>query len=381
MGVALGIVALGSFAGVRYMQARKRASVSTFLSAPVERGALRVTVSATGKIQGLNTVEVGAEVSGRVTRVHVDFNDHVEPGQLLAEIDPEQLKASIEEANARVASSGASIRQARATLAEAQANAARAEAQAQHGLMSQRDLEAARATAARAEAMVQSALADATVTRAALKSARWKLDRTKIVAPISGIVLSRLIEPGQTVTAGFQTPILFKLTEDLTRMSLHVYVDEADVGRVKEAQEATFAVDAYPERVFPSKVLSLRNEPRVDQSVVSYEAVLAVDNSELLLRPGMTATATIVTELRSDVLLVPNAALRFTPPLPTTERQGKPVAPLQANAGKQVWVLAGTPPSPSAVSVKVGPSDGIKTEIMSELAQGAEVLTDIVEKP
>jgi len=208
-----------------------------------------------------------------------------------------------------------------------------------------------------------------------LKSAEYRLERTKIVAPISGIVLSRLIEPGQTVNAGFQTPVLFKLTENLSRMSLHVYVDEADVGRVKEGQEATFTVDAYPGRDFASKVLSLRNEPRTEQNVVSYEAVLAVDNSELLLRPGMTATATIMADTRKDVLLAPNAALRFVPPQPPVPgRNQASDAP-----GKRLWVLREG--RPEAIDVEIGPTDGLMTEVSGDIAEGTEVLTDIVEKP
>lgn len=364
---------------VMWMQARKRARAPVFQTAAITRGDLNVTVTATGTIQGLNTVEVGAEVSGRVAKVLVDFNDRVEEGQLLAEIDPEQFRAAVEEAKARVVASEANIRQARATLAETKAQAERARSQIEKGLISQRDLEVAESAAIRAEASLSSAQADATLARAALKSAEFRLERTKIIAPIAGIVLSRLIEPGQTVTAGFQTPILFKLTENLSRMSLHVYVDEADVGRVKEGQEATFTVDAYPGRDFASKVLSLRNEPRTEQNVVSYEAVLAVDNSELLLRPGMTATASIMADTRKDVLLAPNAALRFVPP----QQLGPPgppgASPADSNAGKRLWVLREG--RPAALEVEIGATDGLVTEVSGEIEEGTEVLTDIVEKP
>lgn len=375
--VALLVIAGLGFGGSKWMRARALANAPAFQTAPVTRSDLHVTVTATGTIQGLNTVEVGAEVSGRITKVYVDWNDRVEPGQLLAEIDPEQLLAAVEESNARVLASEASIRQARATLAETRAQAERAKAQVERGLVSQREVEVAEAAAIRAEASLSTAQAEATLARAALKSAKWRLDRTKIVAPIAGIVLSRLVEPGQTVTAGFQTPLLFKLTEDLTRMSLHVYVDEADVGRVKQGQEASFTVDAYPGRKFSSKVLSLRNEPRTDQNVVSYEAVLAVDNSELLLRPGMTATSTIIAETRANALVVPNAALRFTPPAP----KGPPSkgAELPAADGKHVFILQNG--KPQAVAVQPGPTDGLQTEITGDLAEGTEVLTDVVEKP
>lgn len=377
--VAVAIIGAIGFGGFRWMQARKLANMPVFETATVSRGDLQVKVTATGTIQGLNTVEVGAEVSGRITKVYVDFNDRVEQGQLLAEIDPEQLHAAVEEANARVAASEANIRQARATLAEAKAQAQRAKAQVERGLIAQRDLEVAEAAAIRADASLSSALADATLSRANLKSAKWRLERSKIIAPIAGIVLSRLIEPGQTVTAGFQTPVLFKLTEDLSRMSLHVYVDEADVGRVKEGQEASFTVDAYPDRQFSSKVLSLRNEPHQEQNVVSYEGVLAVDNTELLLRPGMTATATIIVDERKDAKLVPNAALRFTPPAP----KGPPARGGQGNTPSKdehhVWVLEDG--KPKSLPVTIGATDGLQTELKGDLPDGTEVLTDVVEKP
>jgi HlyD family secretion protein len=185
-------------------------------------------------------------------------------------------------------------------------------------------------------------------------------------------VLSRLIEPGQTVTAGFTTPVLFKLAEDLKHLSLHVYIDEADIGRAREGQSASFTVDAYPDKVFPSKLLSLRNEPKADQNVVSYEAVLAVDNTELLLRPGMTATATVVAEVHRNVLAMPNAALRFTPPeqAPEVERV--------AEGERRVWVLEGK--VPTARSVKPGASDGQFTEVLSGVwKEGDEVVVDVVE--
>jgi HlyD family secretion protein len=216
--------------------------------------------------------------------------------------------------------------------------------------------------------------------RATLKSQVSRLDKTRIVSPIDGIVLSRLVEPGQTVTAGFQTPVLFKLAEDLRRMSLYVYVDEADIGRTREGQAASFTVDAYPDKVFPSKVLSLRNEPREDQNVVTYEAVLAVDNGELLLRPGMTATATIVAELRKGVLSVPNAALRFTPPSLAREQAQKP-------RGRGVWMLSapagarGEEPAPRFVPLKTGASDGQRSEVLSgALRAGDELLVDVIEE-
>jgi HlyD family secretion protein len=195
------------------------------------------------------------------------------------------------------------------------------------------------------------------------------------------------MEPGQTVTAGFQTPILFKLAEDLKRMSLHVFIDEADIGRVREGQNASFTVDAYPGKVFPSKVRELRNEPKTEQNVVTYEAVLTVDNEDMLLRPGMTATASIVAGRHANVLTVPSAALRFSPPVaPKGAFSGGPAKTAQLNkpSGKRkLYVLkpGEEGPRPEAVEVVTGVSDGTLTEIVSgAVREGTEVIVDAVEK-
>lgn len=368
----LGVLTLGGFGIKAFLDKRARDQETTYEKAKVSRRNIQVVTSATGTLKGLNTVELGAEVSGRVTAVYVDFNDRVKKGQLLAEIDPEQLSAAVDESAARLTEAEAAIRQARATVTETAQAAVRAEQQKQKGIASERDYEMAMAGKERAEASLSSALAAATVARATLKSARSRLEKTRVLSPIDGVVLARLVEAGQTVTAGFQTPLLFKLAEDLKSMSLYVYVDEADIGRAREGQSASFTVDAYPDKVFPSKVVSLRNEPKQEQNVVSYEAVLAVDNSELLLRPGMTATATIVAEERKNALAVPNAALRFTPP------QAK-AGEASTRADRRVWILKDK--EPKSVSIKTGASDGQVTEVLGgELREGTEVLTDVVEK-
>jgi len=370
--VVAGVLVLLGFGIKAFLDKRAKDKVPSYERAKVSRRDIQVVTTATGTLKGLNTVELGAEVSGRVTAVHVDFNDRVKKGQLLAEIDPEQLSAAVDESTARLAEAEASIRQAKATVTETEQAAARAEQQKQKGIVSERDYEMAMAAKERAQASLASAGAAATVARATLKSARSRLEKTRVLSPIDGVVLARLVEAGQTVTAGFQTPLLFKLAEDLKSMSLYVYVDEADIGRAREGQIASFTVDAYPDRVFPSRVVSLRNEPKQEQNVVSYEAVLAVDNTELLLRPGMTATATIVAEERKNALAVPNAALRFTPPLAK-------VGEASTRADRRVWILKDAEPKP--VSIKTGASDGQVTEVLGGgLSDGTEVLTDVVEK-
>ncbi|MFT3773357.1 MAG: efflux RND transporter periplasmic adaptor subunit [Minicystis sp.] len=353
-----------------------------FRTAEVGRGDLRVTVTATGMLQATTTVEIGAEVSGRILKMTVDANDLVKKGQVLAVIDPEQLRAAVDQAGAQLAAADAAIRQAKATREEARAAADRAAVQIKEGLLSKKELEAANAAAERAEASVASAVANAALARAALTSAQSRLDKATIVSPIDGVVLARSMEPGQTVTAGFSTPVLFKIAEDLTRMRLEVDVDEADVGRTRDGQEASFAVEAYPDRSFPSRVLLLLNEPKTSSNVVTYKARLAADNGDRLLRPGMTATATIVADTRRDVVLVPNAALRFVPP--SRSGPGGPPGPgggpkkageVVEKDRKTVYVLDHG--ELRRVAVKVGATDGTNTELLSnELAPGAQVVVD-----
>ncbi len=370
--LALALVALAVARQIQ--QARQPAPPPTYVTAEVTRGELRVTVAATGRVQAATTVDVGAEVSGRIVALPVDDNARVTRGQVLAVIDPEQLQAAVTQQQAQVAAAQASVRQARATLDEARQSARRTTELAGQALASTQTVESSAAAAARAAAAYDVAVANARLAAAGLTSARSKLDKATIRSPIDGIVLDRLVEPGQTVTAGFATPVLFTIAEDLARMTLKVDIDEADVGRVRDGNPATFTVDAYLGRAFPSKVVRLSNQPTISQSVVTYEAQLEVDNHELLLRPGMTATATITTDVRPDVVLVPDAALRFTPP-------GATAPPIAAGAGR-VWLAPvrgadGALGKPTAVVVELGASDGTRTEVKGGgLAPGAAVLVD-----
>lgn len=364
--------------GVAVIRWRARAVPAAYEFGEVVRGDLHLVVTATGTLEAKKTVEIGAEVTGKITEVFVDYNDQVKQGQALATIDPEQLRASTEQSRAELSAARATVLEARASSEETQLAAARAEQQHQKGLISAQQLEAARAAAARAKAALSSAEARTVLSRASLGLASTRLEKTKIVSPIDGIVLSRAVEPGQTVTAGFQTPILFKLAEDLSQMRLAISVDEADIGRVREGLTATFAVDAYPERQFSSRVVSVRNEPKISQNVVTYQAVLEVDNSERLLRPGMTATASVIAETLSSVVLVPSEAFRFVPP----EKPGAkklPPAP-KGPRERRVFVLKDGVPTP--VTVKVGASDGNVSVIESDqLVPGSKVILDVTEGP
>lgn len=382
-----------------WRQATAAPKPTQFVTVPVALGDLQETVTATGTLSPVGAVELGAEVTGRLTRVLVDVNDHVEAGQVLAEIDPEQLSARVKESRAQVGGAAANIASAKATLAEAELKATRVKALGERELVSREEVEAAEAALARAKAALASANAQLTVVRAGLTSAETSLERATIIAPISGIVLMRAIEPGQTVTAGFQTPVLFTLARDLTSLELNVEVDEADIGKVKQGQTATFVVDAYPDREFKSKLVQLHNLPKAEATVVTYQAVLLVDNSDLLLRPGMTATATVVTRELKQQLLVENRALRFEPPQQRASRGffrlpgfgGKPrgggarSAPVEPSDGKRVakeavFVVRG-PGRVQRAPVTVLATDGLQSAVTSESLQvGDAVAVDVADE-
>lgn len=365
--------------GVHFVRSRAAiASGPDYQTAAARRADVRVTVTATGTLEAITTVDVGAEVTGRLLSVLVDANDTVKRGQLLAVIDPEQLRAAVDQSAAQLAAADAAILQTKATLVETTKALERAKQQATDGLLSPKDLEAATAAAARADASLTSNVASATLARATLTQARSRLDKTKIISPIDGMVLSRHVEPGQTVTAGFTTPLLFKLAQDLTQMRLNVDIDEADMGRVREGQESSFTVEAYPDRIFSSKVTSLRNEPKTSQNVVTYQGVLSVDNHERLLRPGMTCTATILADMRKDVLVVPNAALRFAPPLSSAPGTTKEVGATNRDPQKKQRVFRLLENKPTPIFVRAGATDGTVTEILGgDLSVGQEVIIDL----
>jgi len=344
-------------------------AATEYETAPATRETLSFWVTATGTIEPLNKVDVGAEISGRIAEVQVDFNDRVKKGDLLALIDTQELEANVIEAEGSLESARATQDQASATIVETRAKSERIERLFKTGNASTQDRDVAEAALARAEAEVLQTEAQVRIAEARLAIARTNFDRAHIVSPIDGIVLDRKIEPGMTIAATFQTPVLFTLAEDLSKMKLNVDVDEADVGKVQAGQRAQFSVDAFPGREFPAEVTLVQNAPRTQQGVVTYQAVLSVENPELLLKPGMTATAEILVAQFSDALTVPNGALRFTPP--NTQYDGK---------GPVVWTLAYG--APKAIPVKTGDSDGMRTVVLSgDLEPGATLLTDVKRKP
>lgn len=402
--IALVVALLGATgAGAAVWKSRASAAPTTqYQTQKVEKGDLRVSVTATGTLKARSTVEVGAEITGRVLQVHVNFNDKVTKGQILAEIDTETYQARVEEAQAQLTAASASLQNAKATEKEAKLKLDRGKPMVDQGVLSKQDLEGLDANYARAKSQVVSSGAQVTLARASLKVAQTNLSKAVIRSPIDGVVLNRAVEPGQTVTSGLQTPVLFVLAADLGELQLNVQVDEADVGSVKEGQDATFTVDAYSRRTFTSKVLAVKNMPTTGTSVVTYEAWLSVDNEKRLLRPGMTATATIVVDERKDVLLVPNAALRFNPNrktqtsgaqgvsvdqfLPTSRRppnQNKRAPGGGGGGGPReptLWLPTGG--EPKRIVVETGVTDGIRTQVTStEINEGTEVILTAIEAP
>lgn len=370
-----------------------------YRTAEIHRGNLQVMVSATGNLQPTTQVDVGSELSGTIVTVLVDDNDMVTQGQELARLDTRRLTDQLTEARASLAAAEAQVLQARATATEAGKTLTRLRRMAQQAsgsLVAAADIDAAEATLQRSEAAIASARAAVEQWRASVGVAQTNIGLASIRSPINGIVLARLVEPGQTVAAQMQAPILFTLAENLTQMKLEVDVDEADVGQVHEGQQATFTVDAWPGREYPSRIVRVGFGSQEQDGVISYRTVLTVNNDDLSLRPGMTATAEIETDRRDDVLLVPNAALRYTPPREVmTGRQAPslvgsllprhpgsvrgPTRPADGDAAQRVWILQNG--KATAIAVRVGASDGTHTEVSGEgLREGMSVIVERTER-
>jgi HlyD family secretion protein len=385
------VLVLGAGIGWKVLSLRSGSSIQ-YKTMETRKGDLTVTVSATGQLEPVNQVDVGIEVSGTIKTVVVDNNDRVVSGQVLATLDTTKLEAEVLQSEASLKSSEAALLQAQAVVFETKANLARYQRawELSNGKSpSLYEMDAAQAALQKALAQEASAKAQIDQSRAALEAFRSDLSKGIIRAPISGIILSRGVEPGQTVAASLQTPVLFTLAEDLTAMELSVGVDEADVGSVKEGQRAVFTVDAYPEREFPAIITKVRYASEMENNVVTYETLMSVDNKDLLLRPGMTATADITVKEVTDVLLAPNAALRFVPPetekklpsrgivgslFPRPQFRGEE-PPMPKGNSKRVWVL--DKDTPEAIPVTTGPTDGTWTQIISgDISPGTSLLVD-----
>jgi len=360
-------------------------------TAKVQQGDLTVTVTATGSVQPVKQVDVGSELSGTIESVYVDFNDRVQRGQVLAKLGTDRLLAQVVEARAALESARARLDEAKATVIETRLRFERCEKLFARQLCSGEDLDTTRAAYSRAKAQASSSNAQIAVARATLGAHETDLAKAQIRSPINGLVLKRQIEPGQTVAASLQAPVLFTLAEDLTNMELHVAVDEADVGKISVGQRAIFTVDAYPERNFPAVITQVRFSPQTVEGVVTYETILSVNNSDLALRPGMTATAIIKVQQLNNIILVPNAALRFAPAPAKSAKRGRGIfgtlfrrprsSKRRVNAGnivkQKVWILRDG--QPEAIPVKTGASNGKLTELRSgDLKPGQKIIVDTI---
>lgn len=337
----------------------------------VSRGNVRGTVTATGTVNAVTTVLVGTQISGAIKYLYVDFNSSVKKGQLLAQIDPATFDAQVGQARANLLLAKANEEKAAASLADAKRTRDRNRTLFHRNLIAQSDLDTADTSAQVALSQLSAAGAQVAQAQAALSYAETNLRYTRIISPVDGTVISRNVDVGQTVAASFQTPTLFTIAQDLTRMQIEASVDEADIGKVKVQQPVEFTVDAYPDFVFQGKVSEIRNAPTTVQNVVTYDVVVRVDNPDLRLKPGMTANVSIVLADKRGVIRVPNGALRFR----MAENEGtiRPSAIRGKDQG--VWILKGN--KPQRVAVTPGISDGTFTEILSgNLREGEPVILE-----
>jgi HlyD family secretion protein len=373
-------------AGVWYFK-RGKSDVPQYQTTAVERGELTQLVTATGTLNPVVNVTVGSQVSGIISKLNVDYNSTVKSNEVIAEIDPSTYKAAVEQASADLAN-------AKANLELQQAEAERSAELFTNKLISGSDYDTAIATLHEAEATVQ-------IKQASLDNANANLGFCKILSPVDGIVISRAIDLGQTVASSFNTPTLFQIANDLTKMQIDSSVAEADVGGVVEGQSVDFTVDAYPYRNFHGLVTQVRNSPTTVNNVVTYDCVIGVTNADYKLKPGMTANVSIIVAQREDALIIPNAALRFHPAnassLPTNSAATSSMSQTTNSSGAHrsgnsarahgersavhtVYILSGDEKNPvlQPVQIKTGISDGISTEVLSGLNEGDKVVTGTV---
>ena len=399
--IAVALVVILAAGALVWRSRQQAAATPSYVTEAVTRGNLSIAVTANGTLQPTRTVNIGSELSGTVTRVSVDVNDRIRKGQVLVELDTAKFGDQVARSRATVASATAKVAQTVATVKEVQSNLARLTEVARLSggkVPSKSELDAAQASLERAHADEAAARASVVDAKAALSTDETNLSKASIKSPIDGIVLTRTVDPGNAVAASLQAVTLFTIGEDLTKMKLQVNVDEADVGMVDVGQNASFTVSAYPARKYPAKITRVAFGSTTTDNVVTYITYLEVENTDLSLRPGMTATATISATERRDVLLVPNTALRFTPTSPDAGAgtagaakgggivsslmpRGPTRAPKAATAAtgsaaaRRVWVLRDG--QPVAIAIKPGVSDGRMTEVTStELQLGMLVITD-----
>lgn len=351
-----------------------------FRTLKVQRGEITQMVTATGNVNPVTTIIVGTRVSGTIVALYADFNSRVKKGQLIAQIDPTPFENELKQSEADLLNFRAALFKAEVTLKDAERNYKRKQELFKRELIARSELDDAETAYNTAKAQYEIALAQVKKAEAGLNQARTNLGYTRIVSPVDGVVIAKNVEVGQTVAASFQTPTLFTIAPDLTKMQVDTNVDEADISKIRVGMEAIFTVDAYPDRKFKGTVSQIRLSPTVTQNVVTYNVVISVDNSHLMLKPGMTANVTFVVESRKDVIKIPNAALRFKMP----DSKGTKIESTQRRRGEEskqqtVWVMRDG--KPLRVNIKVGISDGEWTELVEgNIKEGDEVIIDIATK-
>jgi len=406
VGIAVGLATALALSGgwMAFDAARASSHKSDFKleKARVERGDVTGRVTATGTLSALVTVQVGSQVSGRISEMYADFGQRVKKGQVIARLDSRMFAAQAEQGRANQEAAGGDLEKARAQLEEAERKLKRTQTLADQNLISKAELDTATSAAKAARAAVAAATGNRSQATASYNQARVNLGYTTIVSPINGIVISRNVDVGQTVAASLQAPTLFTIAEDLSKMQVHAAVSEADVGRLEPGMSATFQVDAYPDRKFSGVIRQIRDAPQTLQNVVTYDAVVDVDNAELRLKPGMTANVTFVYAERKGVLRIPSAALRFRPPEELLASAGKggdgsgggkkkhkkggksasastSMSTNTSTSTKSVWAWDGE--KLREVPVEIGVSDGSKVEVTNgTLGEGDVLVIDAVSK-
>ncbi len=381
-------------AGYGYYLYSSEATAYTYTTSAAKKGDLTVIVTATGSVEPTVQVDVSSEQSGTVREVLADYNSTVRKGEVIARLDTAKFEADVKSAEAALLASKAAVAKAVADMNSAQVSLERQKSLVGNRVSTQQDLDSARYTYEAAVATKESAEANVLAAEAELEQSRVTLSKATIISPIDGIVLSRDVDPGATVAASLEAPTLFNIAGDLKEMELQVDIDEADVGQVAVGQKATFTVDAFPDKRFPAEITQIRYASETVNDVVTYMGILAVHNDDLLLRQGMTATADIVVQSIKDALLVPNTALRYTPPENLTAkssggsgmfslfrppRMGSITAPEPEGGARTVWVLRNN--VPTAINIEIGSSDGQNTVVTKgDLSEGDLLITDATAK-
>lgn len=376
------VVVVALAVGIYYYQSKPQEA--TYKTAKVERGAIISSVSATGSLAAVVTVQVGTQVSGTIQKLFVDFNSLVKKGQPIAQIDPALFTAQVEQSRGSYLNAQATRQKAKADLNDAARSLERSRQLIKDGIVAQSDYDTAENRYQQAVATVKAAEGSVTQTRGSYSQAQTNLKYATIKSPVDGIVVSRNVDVGQTVAASFTTPTLFTIAQDLTKMEIDTSVDEADISRTRVGQPVTFTVDAYPENRFTGKVIQIRNAPIITQNVVTYVVVIGVDNKDLKLKPGMTANVTIETARKDDVLKIPSAALRFKPKGAKEARdaRAKPAGAIspkpKKEAGQKVYVLTADK-KPRPVQIKTGISNDGQVELLEgDLKENTEVIIEQV---